>query len=274
MTSHPTPTPPRLDLRIPAGSIEIDLEQRDTTTVELTAISAGDAAQAAIDATRQELRDSGGHLEIVVHAPERSGKLRFIGRQPELRLRITAPLGSSIRASTITADVHCSAGSQDVACKTISGEITVGDAAGAVKLESTSGDLHAGSVGGRLQAGSMSGDISAGAVGADSRARTMSGSVSIAAAAGSVKASSMSGDIELGGLVTGDADLSSMSGDIEAAVVPGIRVYLDLKSLSGDAHSHLDPADDRAEAGPQLTLKASSKSGDVTVSRAAAPVGA
>ena len=120
----------------------------------------------------------------------------------------------------------------------------------------------------------MSGDISAGAVGADSRARTMSGSVSIAAAAGSVKASSMSGDIELGGLVTGDADLSSMSGDIEAAVVPGVRVYLDLKSLSGDAHSHLNPADDRAEAGPQLTLKASSKSGDVTVSRAAAPVGA
>ena len=150
----------------------------------------------------------------------------------------------------------------------------MGDAGGAVKLESTSGDLHAGSVGGRLQAGSMSGDITAGAVGADSRARTMSGSVSIAAAAGSVKASSMSGDIEVGGLVTGDADLSSMSGDIEAAVVPGVRVYLDLKTLSGDAHSHLDATDDGAGAGPQLTLKAESKSGDVTVSRAAAPVGA
>ncbi len=166
MTTHPTPTAPRLDLRIPAGSIEIELEERDTTTVELTAISAGDAAQAAIDATKQELRDSGGQLEIVVHAPERSGKLRFIGRQPELRLRITAPLGSNIRSSTITADFHCAAGAHDVACKTISGDITVGDAGGAVKIESTSGDLHAGSVGGRLQAGSMSGDITAGAVGA------------------------------------------------------------------------------------------------------------
>ena len=193
MTTHPTPTPPRLDLRIPAGSIEIELEERDTTTVELTAISGGDAAQAAIDATKQELHDSGGRLEIIVHAPERSGKLRIIGRQPELRLRITAPLGSSVRASTITADFHCSAGSQDVTCKTVSGDISVGDADGAVKFESTSGNLHAGSVGGRLQAGSMSGDITAGAVGADSRARTMSGSVSIAAAAGSVKASSMSG---------------------------------------------------------------------------------
>lgn len=274
MTTHPTPTAPKLDLRIPAGSIEIELEERDTTAVELTAISGGDAAQAAIDATKQELRDSGGQLEVVVHAPERPGKLRMIGRQPELRLRITAPLGSSIRASTITADFHCSAGSQDVTCKTISGDISVGDAAGAVKIESTSGNLHAGSVGGRMQAGSMSGDIAAGAVGAGSRARTMSGSVSIAAAAGSVKASSMSGDIEVGGLVTGDADLSSMSGDIEAAVVPGVRVYLDLRTLSGDAHSHLDPAGDGADTGPQLTLKAETKSGDVTVSRAATPVGA
>lgn len=274
MTIHPTPTPPRLDLRIPAGSIEIELEQRETTTVELTAISGGDAAQAAIDATKQELHDSGGRLEIIVHAPERSGKLRMIGRQPELRLRITAPLGSSVRASTITADFQCSAGSQDVTCKTVSGDISVGDADGAVKFESTSGNLHAGSVGGRLQAGSMSGDITAGAVGADSRARTMSGSVSIAAAAGSVKASSMSGDIEVGGLVTGDADLTSMSGDIEAAVVPGVRVYLDLRTLSGDAHSHLDAAGDGSAAGPQLTLKAESKSGDVMVSRAAASVGA
>ena len=61
MTTHSTPTPPRLDLRIPAGMIEVELEARDTTTVELTAISGGDAAQAAIDATRQELRTTGGN---------------------------------------------------------------------------------------------------------------------------------------------------------------------------------------------------------------------
>ena len=77
----------------------------------------------------------------------------------------------------------------------------------------------------------------------------------------------------MGGLVAGEADLSSMSGDIDAAVVPGVRVYLDLKTLSGDAHSTWTP-DDGARTGPQLTLKAATKSGDVTVRRAAAPVGA
>ena len=69
----------------------------------------------------------------------------------------------------------------------------------------------------------------------------MSGDVRIAAAAGSVRASSMSGDIEIGTLVAGEADLSSMSGDIRAAVAPGVRVYLDLKTLSGDARSISTP---------------------------------
>jgi Toastrack DUF4097 len=273
MTTHSTPTPPRLDLRIPAGVIEVELEARDTTTVELTAISGGDAAQAAIDATRQELRTAGGQPEVIVHSPEKPGKLRGFGRQPELRLRVIAPLGSTVRASSLTAEIECSAGAHDVNLKTISGEITLGDATGAVKLDSTSGDVRVGRVGGPLQAGSISGDITAGAIGADSRARTMSGDVTIAAAAGSLRASSMSGDIEIGNLVAGEADLSSMSGDIRAAVAPGVRVYLDLKTLSGDANSHLDAGAD-APSGPQLTLKASTKSGDVTVSRAAAAVGA
>ena len=272
MTTHSTPTPPRLDLRIPAGMIEVELEARDTTTVELTAISGGDAAQAAIDATRQELRTTGAMPEVIVHCPEKPGRLRGFGRQPELRLRVIAPLGSIVRVSSLTADIECSAGAHEVACKTISGEITVGDATGAVKIDSTSGDLRTGQVGGPLQAGSISGDIAAGAIGAESRARTMSGDVRIAAAAGSVRASSMSGDIEIGTLIAGEADLSSMSGDIRAAVAPGVRVYLDLKTLSGDARSELDAGID-APSGPQLTLKASTKSGDVTVSRAAAAVG-
>ena len=106
MTTHYTPTPPRLDLRIPAGVIEVELEARDTTTVELTAISGGDAAQAAIDATRQELRTAGGQPEVIVHSPEKAGKLRGFGRQPELRLRVIAPLGSTVRASSLTAEIE------------------------------------------------------------------------------------------------------------------------------------------------------------------------
>ncbi len=270
MTTHSTPTPPRLDLRLPAGIIEIELEARDTTSVELSVISGGEAGEVAIQETREELRTGGAQPEVLVHAPEQRGKLRNFGRQPELRMRIVAPLGSSIRASTISADFRCSDGAAEVSCKAISGDISVGDVTGDAKLDSTSGDLTTRRVGGRLQGNSVSGDISTGRIGADSRARSMSGDVSMDGAEGSVKASSMSGDISIGSLAAGDADLSSMSGDIQAAVVPGVRVFLDLRTLSGDAHSQLDPADDPSAGASQLTLKADTKSGDITVRRAAA----
>lgn len=271
MTTHATPNPPRLDLRLPAGSIEIELEPRDTTSVELTVISGGEAGDAVVESTRQELRGSAESPELLVHVPERSGgKLRMLGRQPEILMRVIAPLGSSVRATGISADIRCAVGAADVVAKSVSADVTIGDCDGDVKAESTSGDVRTGGVGGRLHASSVSGDISTGRVGDDSRARTMSGSITLDGAEGSLKASSMSGDVAVRSLSRGEVELGSMSGDIEAAVDPGVRVFLDLRTLSGDARSSLEATDDAGRGGAQLTLKADTKSGDVTVKRTGA----
>jgi hypothetical protein len=272
MTTHATPTAPRLDLKVPSGKIDIEFAEQDTTSVELSVISGGNTAQEAIDATVEELRTGGdGTPEVIVHVPEQKGRLRSYGRQPEILLRVIAPVGADVRVTSTTADVRAGSGAQAFTVKTIAGDVELGDVTGDVRVDTTSGDIRVGDVGGSTRAKSMSGDLVAGALGGEARLRTMSGDVKIARADSSANASTMSGDVTVSALLSGEVELSSMSGDIEAGIVRGVRVFLDLKTISGDARSNLDPADGPSDNGHQLNLKATSKSGDVTVNRAAVP---
>jgi hypothetical protein len=64
--------------------------------------------------------------------------------------------------------------------------------------------------------------------------------------------------------------VKTVSGDIEVGVVPGLRVWLDLSSLSGRMESQLDGDDPIAGDGPaQLTIALRSVSGDQRIRRAA-----
>jgi hypothetical protein len=67
--------------------------------------------------------------------------------------------------------------------------------------------------------------------------------------------------------------VKTVSGDASVGVTPGLRVWLDLSSVSGRMGSELD--DDPADDGPpQLTLTMRSVSGDLRIHRTAgAPVG-
>lgn len=266
MYTFPTPTPPRLDLSVPSGRIEIEFEDRADTEVELVVISGGDAADEAIANSQIALQGEGESATVVVHVPEQRKLLR-LGRQPELHLRVLSPVGTSVEASSVTAELRCGSGAHSVRFKTISGAASCGDAVGDVRVETASGRIVVGDVGGHLRATSMSGDIDAGDVAGAVHAKTLSGSIIIRGAHDGIRASTMSGEIDAGGLERGDADLGSMSGDIRAAVVPGVRVYLDLSTLSGRASSDLDGGVEQNGAA-QLTLKASTKSGDVSIRRA------
>jgi hypothetical protein len=266
MTTFATPTPPRLDLSVPCGRIELAFGERTETEVELIAISGGDAAAEAIATARVDVHGEGAERTVTVQVPEQRKLLRHIGRQPEIHLRVLAPTGAIVEAGSISAELRCGSGAGSLRFKTMSGEARCGDAAGDVRIETASGGIVVGAVGGDLRATSMSGDIHAGAVSGTVHAKSMSGSINVDGARGGIRASTMSGNVDAGGLEHGDADLGSMSGDIRAAVVPGVRVYLDLSTLAGRATSELDVGDDQA-GDAQLHLKASTKSGDVVVRR-------
>ncbi len=139
MQTFATPTPPRLDLSVPAGRIELEFGDRADTEIELVAVSGGDAAAEAIANTQIELQGEGDAATVVVHVPEQRKLLRPLGRQPELHLRVVAPAGASVEASSVTAELRCGSGAGAVRFKTIAGAAGCGDATGDVRIETASG---------------------------------------------------------------------------------------------------------------------------------------
>ena len=269
MATHHTPSGALLDLRLPAGSIEVTTAETDSTTVAIEALSGGQAAEDAIAATREEaVTERDGTVRVIVHVPDRGRLLRLRG-EPELRMRITAPHGARLKASTLSADVRADGQLGGVELKTASGDVALPDVDGPVVVHTQSGDVRAGAVTGDLRTHTMSGDLVAGDVDGSVVVKTMSGDVTLGAVGGSLDASSMSGDLGVAGLRAGTAEMSSMSGDVDVAVARGTRVYMDVKTMSGDAQSGLPLSDEPGPAGgAELTLRVSTKSGDVRIRRA------
>jgi DUF4097 and DUF4098 domain-containing protein YvlB len=91
-------------------------------------------------------------------------------------------------------------------------------------------------------------------------------------AAADVSISTASGDATIGAATGGAVQIKTVSGDSSVGVVPGLRVWLDLSSVSGRIDSRLD--DGSTGDGPAaLTLALRSVSGDLRIHRTAVPVG-
>ena len=130
--------------------------------------------------------------------------------------------------------------------KSASGDVAAASAqAERARTHTASGDVRFGRVASRADLSSASGNITLTESTGPIDAKTMSGDVTVERAAGdSVRASSMSGDVFVGGLSQGAVNVKSMSGDVVMDVVPGVRVWIDLSSLSGQAESELDQGDE------------------------------
>ena len=269
MTTYETPGNVRLDLSVAAGAIELHTEERETTTIELEPMS-GDA-QELIDATEPECKEESGGHRVRVHVPSSRNLWQKLRRDGAVRIRVVAPTGASVEATTAAADVTLSGTLGAVEVKTASGDLAAANAtAETTRLMTASGDIRFGRSISKTDIGSASGDITVGQTGGSAVAKTMSGNVTLEQAQGNVRASSMSGDVFLAGLSEGTVAANSMSGDVVMDVVPGVRVWMDLSTLSGNAQSELDQGDD-TQGDAQLKLTASSKSGDVRVRRSPHP---
>jgi DUF4097 and DUF4098 domain-containing protein YvlB len=112
------------------------------------------------------------------------------------------------------------------------------------------------------------GDVSAGPVGADADVKTASGDIRLDDVGGNVSVNSASGDVRLGAVSRGKVELKSVSGDMMVGIRRGSRVWMDVKTVTGDAHSELDAGGEDDEAGPLVELKATAMSGDIKIVRA------
>ena len=100
--SFSTPGPVTLDIRIPAGDVEIETDNAGETAVELQA-RGRDPEQLEHDA-EISMRPRGDGFEVRVEAGNGRGGL-FRGRSGEYRVRIAAPHGATVRAQLASADI-------------------------------------------------------------------------------------------------------------------------------------------------------------------------
>jgi DUF4097 and DUF4098 domain-containing protein YvlB len=119
-------------------------------------------------------------------------------------------------------------------------------------IAAASGGIHVGRASGALQLRTASGDVSVGHASAD------------------LSVSTASGDVTVGATTGGSVQVKTVSGDASVGVTPGLRVWLDLSSVSGRMNSQLDDDGDAGDGPPGLTLTMRSVSGDLRIHRTAA----
>jgi hypothetical protein len=260
-----TPGSLRLDLSIPAGTIDVETIDGDETAVFLDA----DKESALEDAT-VELRDVAGGHELVVAIEKRHGlfggminiQIGGVGVATDTRYRllIRCPHGARLAARTASADVHARGRYADAEVKTAAGDIEIGQVDGDAEVKTASGDVRLGEIGGSLRLNSVSGDRLT--------AQLVSGDLHVGEIERGATTKSVSGDQQLT-VVSGEVNLTSVSGDMRVGIRQGSRLHVDANSVSGDLDSELELADAPVDGeGPIVELRAKTVSGDFRVVRA------
>lgn len=260
--------PAQMDVRLAAGEIEIDPTAEGSVEVEL--IAHDEDSQRLVDDARVELHDH----DLIVDVPNKRGGFNWgmmFGRQG-ITCRIRCPRSSGLSAKTKSADVlvrgtigglNVTGASGDIEAlrvegginiRTASGDTRIEEAMGGVNIQTASGDVELESVRGPLNVASASGDVT------------------IGAAYDNVNVNTVSGDQEHGAVLRGQVHAQSVSGDVTVAVRRGSKVYLDCNTVSGDTSSELEvTGDEPAGDGPLVEVRAKTVSGDIRITRAAAP---
>lgn len=255
-----TPAPLRIDVRVEAGSIEVDARAVGTTEVEVEPLD--DLAESMLADVRVQQRDA----ELLVETPRKRG-LRL--RTPEFAVRIVCPVGSMLHARSASADVTAQGRLGGLEAKTASGDVQVEHVDGEARLNSASGDVSIGEARGAVVLNSASGDLSIRRAHGRVAARLVSGDVTVGESTDEVDINSVSGDIRLQRVAGGGVQFNSVSGDAEIAIARGAAVFMDLRSLSGEMVSELEDGGEPAPGEAVIDVRGKTVSGDVRLASAA-----
>jgi DUF4097 and DUF4098 domain-containing protein YvlB len=274
--SFDTPGEVALDIRVPAGRIDIEAVPGATTEIELDVRGSDEEANELLEDARIELRENRGGHEVIVRVEDRSwGGLRF-WRKVDVRLTVRAPEGANVRCVTASADVHGRGRLGSLDAEVASGDIDFDELVGDASAKAASGRVMLASVAGDASVNTASGRVELGRVAGEAVIKTASGDVGIEDAGRAVTVATASGDQRIAAVTAGRVDLKSASGDIEVGIREGSNLWVDASAMSGDLSSEVElsdapPADEGADDAPLVELKAASMSGDIEVVRAPAP---
>jgi DUF4097 and DUF4098 domain-containing protein YvlB len=247
-----------------SGSVAVAGEPTDTVTVQVEPVHHGADGEALLSEVRVSFED--GRLWII------GPKDVNFRRRRGLDLTIKAPAGSRLAAKTASADVSCVGELGDLRVTTASGDVTASCVTGHASVQTASGDVMMREAG-TATVNTASGDVHFDRVGGEATLNTVSGDVRVSQCGGSVEAHSVSGDVDISSVTAGNVSLNSVSGDLTVGVVPGIGVYLDLASTTGDIRRQLEDADGE-EASAAAEIRCHTLSGDILIRRAPAAAAA
>jgi DUF4097 and DUF4098 domain-containing protein YvlB len=263
--------PAELEIRLASGDITVDAGSEGRVEVELTADD--EEAQRLIDEATVELREQNGSPQVIVDVPNKRGFSfgQMFGRQG-ITCRVRCPQGSGLSTKTKSADVVARGVFGGLNVQTASGDVEADRVTGGVNIKNASGDVKLREAGDGVSVQTASGDVDIEVVRGPLNVNSASGDVTVREAYDNVNVNTVSGDQDHGAVMRGTVSAHAVSGDVSIAVRRGSKVFLDCNTVSGDTRSDLElsgevPAGD----GPLVEIRAKTVSGDIRITRAAAP---
>lgn len=266
MPEFPCRGPITVVAKLPAGSLQIVGAESDVATVIVEPYDPQD--QSAADNTRVEMRGDTLHVE----APP-TGRGWGLRRTPRLWVKITLPVDSSVQAVVSSAEFTCQGRLTGGDLRTSSGSCVLDEFTDKVTVGTASGDVRVGRVGGSLRVHGASSSISVGEA-RHADLHTASGSVRIDRGEGVMSVKTASGSVQIGEIGRGEVDVRNASGDVSIGVLAGTGVWMDLNTLSGRTTSDLTVSAAPPEGEPDLTVRVSTMSGNISLHRVGQPAAA
>lgn len=208
-------------------------------------------------------------------------------RMGDTRIEVTVPVGTRVRANSISGDITVRGTQDEVEIGTVSGDVTLSEGAKVVRVSTISGTLDLSQLSGRIEASAVSGTVRIADVSGELGVESVSGRVVVREArVRRLRASSVSGELTFDGAFDRDGDyrLNSHSGSILFSLPENAGATLELETFSGRISSDfpvtLQPGETagRRNRRMQFTIgraggariSAETFSGNITIRRAAA----
>lgn len=256
-----TPGPLALNVRVPAGDVDLETNEGTETVVEISANSEIE------EEARIELHPKRDGHEVIVVIEKKSGLFRSF--REDVRVRISSPPGADVEFSTASADIEARGDYGAAKVNTASGDLRFEHIAGDAQVNSASGDVSLDQVDGALTVNTASGDVEIRRIQGDAKVRAASGDISIDEADSALKVQTASGDVEVESVREGEVTLQTASGDIAVGIKQGSKLWIDARSMSGETSSELELGDAPTDGeGPLVEVRATAMSGDIKVKRA------
>ncbi|MGD9598128.1 MAG: DUF4097 domain-containing protein [Steroidobacteraceae bacterium] len=212
-----------VNVNIVTGSLRI--EGWDKPEVEVTGTIDEDVER--LDVVRD-----GSRVTVKVILPKRSM------RDADADLTVRVPRGSSLEATTVSADLDVRAVAGTLRLKSVSGELTARDVAKDSEFKTVSGDIRvtAGAPAARVIAYSVSGSLVVDGLSGDLEATSVSGDMNLdLGAVDGLRLRTTSGDARVGARLAKDAraDFESVSGDLSMKVAADAGFAAEVDTFSG-----------------------------------------